>query len=90
MENSTLILILAGLGFSVISAVVAGGTVAVVLRRLGNDKSALDNAEKLFQSFPPETKDIIERLADTVDAAVDIIKKISDGLPNEPVEPAAK
>lgn len=87
MDNSTLVLILAGLGFSVVSAVVAGGTVAVVLRRIGNDKSALDNAEKLFLSFPPATLDIIKQLTDTLDAAVDFIKKTTDGQPNENLPP---
>ena len=82
MENNVLAVILAAIGFGVVSAVAAGGTVAVVLRRFAHDKSSLDAAEKLYTSFPPETKEVISRLADTVDAALEIVKKISDGLPN--------
>lgn len=83
MENNVLAVVLAAIGFGLVSAVAAGGTVAIVLRRFANDKNALDNAEKLYLSFPPQTQDIIGRLADTLDAALEIVKKVSDGKPNE-------
>lgn len=83
MENNTLVVIVAAIIFGVVSAIAAGGTLAVVLRRLGSDKASLDAAEKLYLSFPPETKEVINRLADTVDAAVELIKKVTDGQPND-------
>ena len=83
METNVLAIVLAAIGFGLVTAIAAGGTVAVILRRVSADKTAVDAMEKLYLSFPPETKEIISRLADTVDAAVELIKKVSDGFPND-------
>ncbi len=84
MEPNVLVVLAATIVFGLVTAIAAGGTIAVILRRVAADKNAVDAMEKLYLSFPPETKEIISRLADTVDAAVELIKKVSDGLPNDP------
>lgn len=69
--------------YGLIIAVLGGGTVGVIINRFGSSKANLDAIEKLFLSFPPETRELINNLTNTLDAALDIIQKSTDGLPNE-------
>lgn len=73
--------------FGLIVAVLGGGTVGVIINRFGTSRANLDAAEKLFLSFPPETRDLINNLTNALDSALDIIRKITDGQPND--EPPA-
>lgn len=82
-----LVVVLSIIGVGLVAAVAAGGTIVVMLRRVENDPKTLDATEKLFLSFPPETLDIIKRVADTLDVALEIVKKVTDGKPNEVTPP---
>lgn len=75
------------LAYGVIIAVLSGGTLAVVLTRFGSNKANLDALERLFQSTPPETQQMIrerfESLEEIAHRLLDIADRVTDGEPNE-------
>ncbi len=74
---------LATLVYGAVIAVLGGGSVALILTRFGSNKANLDAMEKLYNSFPPQTQEVITRVTDVLVNLTNILQKVTDKLPNE-------
>lgn len=75
--------------YGLIIAILGGGTVGLVINRFGDNKANLDAAEKLFVSLSPDAQTNIRQMFEAVQAInvrlLEIVDKVTDGKPNEPV-----
>ena len=77
-----LITLIAGIGVGVVAG---GGSVLFVVDRLRNDPTAIAAVEYLGQSFPPETRELLNHLAGFLYEATDDVPykdKPTSGSPN--------
>jgi hypothetical protein len=95
--NANLVILLVAIFSPVITAIALGGSLFVILKRIEGNKDVLDNSERLFQSFPPATQELITKVLEVANQAnatlgevVKIVKTVTDGQPNvvEPTDPA--
>ncbi len=77
---SLLITLITGIALGMVAG---GGSVLFVVHKLRNDAAMMAALEKLADSWPAETKDVLKQFVPGLRDAADVLEEITDGVPVE-------